>query len=146
MAKVDKSKVGVESGERRVAAKVQSFRDLTVWQKSFALVAEIYKLTEQLPKDEIFGLSSQIRRSAVSIPSNIAEGQQRNNTKEYRQFLGVAKGSSAELETQLMLANELYDADTSKVLKELEEIQRMLQSILNKLSTRTSNLSTGAGL
>lgn len=123
---------------------IQSFRELIIWQKSFSLVIDIYKLTEQLPKDEIFGLSSQLRRCAVSIPSNIAEGQQRNNSKEYRQFLGIAKGSSAELETQLMLITELYNIDTAQALSKLEEIQRMLQTILNKLSTRTSTLTTGA--
>ncbi len=135
----------VKSREGREKTTIRSFRDLTVWQKSFALVADIYLLTEQLPKKELFGLSSQIRRCAVSIPSNIAEGQQRNNTKEFRQFLGIAKGSSAELETQLLLATKLYNIDTTQILSDLEEIQRMLQALLNKLSTLASPLSTGTG-
>ena len=122
---------------------IQSFKDLTVWQKSFSLVSEVYKLTEQLPKEEIFGLSSQIRRCAVSIPSNIAEGQQRNNSREYRQFLGIAKGSCAELETQLLLTSAIYNVNTNHIASELQEVQKMLQAILNKLSTSTSPLSTG---
>lgn len=125
---------------------INSFRDLIVWQRSFELVRLIYKLTGELPQHEQFGLSSQMRRCAISIPSNIAEGQQRNNKAEYRQFLGIAKGSTGELETQLLLAKELYNLDIAKGLNELEEIQRMLQTILNKLSPATSPLSTGAGL
>ena len=122
---------------------IQSFRDLTVWQKSFELVTDVYKLTEQLPKNEEFGLVAQIRRCAVSLPSNIAEGQQRNNSKEYRHFLGIAKGSSAELETQILLAAKLYNVEAVQLLQKLEEIQKMLQTIMSKLSTRTSNLTTG---
>lgn len=82
---------------------IQSFRDLTVWQKSFELTQAIYKITAQLPKEEKFGLSSQLQRSATSIPSNIAEGYCRNNRGEYLQFIGIARGSAAELETQLLL-------------------------------------------
>ncbi len=122
---------------------IHSFRDLTVWQKSFELVTDVYKLAEQLPKNEEFGLKAQIRRCAVSLPSNIAEGQQRNNSKEYRHFLGIAKGSSAELETQILLAAELYNVEAVQLLQKLEEIQKMLQTIMIKLSTRTSNLTTG---
>ncbi|HSX37084.1 MAG TPA: four helix bundle protein [Patescibacteria group bacterium] len=92
---------------------IQSYRDLRVWQQSFDLVKEVYRLSSLLPKDEQFGLVSQIRRCAVSIPSNIAEGQQRNNAKEYRQFLGIARGSAAELSTQLLLIKELYKLDTA---------------------------------
>jgi len=123
---------------------IKSFRDLTVWQKSFTLVVDIYNLTDQLPKNEIYGLSSQLQRCAVSIPSNIAEGQQRNNKKEFRQFLGVAKGSSAELETQLLLVSELYNIDTERLVNELQEVQKMLQTLLNRLSTPHSPLPTGA--
>lgn len=112
---------------------IQSYRELRVWQKSFVLVRDIYAVTHQLPQEEQFGLTSQIRKCAVSIPSNIAEGQQRNNRKEYRQFLGIAKGSSAELETQLLLVAELYNIDCTGVLKEVIEIQKMLQALMDKL-------------
>jgi four helix bundle protein len=122
---------------------IASFRDLIMWQKAFDLVVDIYNLTEKLPKNEIYGLSSQIQRCAISIPSNIAEGQQRNNRKEFRQFLGIAKGSSAELETQLLLVEKLYNIDTGEIVNKLQEIQKMLQSVLNKLSTLHSQLSTG---
>ena len=79
---------------------VQSFQDLIVWQKATDLVIEVYNLVKELPKEEQYALSDQMRRAAVSIPSNIAEGQSRNSTKEFIQFLSVAKGSNAELQTQ----------------------------------------------
>lgn len=83
-----------------------SFKDLTVWQKSVNLSVNIYELTAKLPNTEKFGLSSQLRRAAVAIPSNIAEGYRRNNRKEYIQFCGIALGSAAELETQLIIISE----------------------------------------
>ena len=79
---------------------VQSFQDLIIWQKAMDLVIEVYNLVKELPKEEQYALSDQMRRAAVSIPSNIAEGQSRNSTKEFIQFLSVAKGSNAELQTQ----------------------------------------------
>lgn len=112
---------------------LESYRQLIVWQKSFELTKDIYSLTKELPKDEQFGLISQIRRCAVSIPSNIAEGQQRNNVKEYRQFLGIARGSAAELSTQILLVRELYKLDTDSILEEIEGIQKMLYVMLQKL-------------
>jgi four helix bundle protein len=112
---------------------IQSYRKLIVWQKSFELVKDVYSLTKELPKDEQFGLVSQMRRCAVSIPSNIAEGQQRNNAKEYRQFLGIARGSAAELSTQLLLIQELYHEDVIEMLEKAESIQKMLFSLLQKL-------------
>lgn len=90
-------------------------------------------ICKELPKDEKFGLVSQIQRSAVSIPSNIAEGQQRNSNKEFKQFLGIAEGSSAELETQLMLAKDIYGCNVDKEVITIDEIQRMIQSLINKL-------------
>jgi four helix bundle protein len=112
---------------------IKSFKNLVVWQKSFDLTKQIYLITEKLPQNEQFGLSSQMRRSAVSIPSNIAEGQQRNNIKEYRQFLGVAKGSAAELETQLLLVQNLFNIDTKESMELLSEVQRMLWTLIKKL-------------
>lgn len=120
-------------------ASIPSYRELTVWQKSFLLTKKVYNVTSQLPKSEIFGLISQMQRAAVSIPSNIAEGQQRRSAKEYRQFLGVAQGSSAELETQLMLIETIYKINVSEMLELVTEIQKMLYSLGQKL-TRTYNL------
>ena len=116
---------------------VHSFKDLVVWQKSFRLVIEVYEVTNKLPSDEKFGLTSQARRSAVSIPSSIAEGQSRHNIKEYRQFIGIAEGSAAELETQMLLISELYKIDISSILIKLEEIQKMLYSLSKKLAPTT---------
>ena len=82
---------------------IKDFKDLIVWQKAMVLVAEVYQLVKKLPQEEHFALSDQIRRAAISIPSNIAEGQGRNSTKEFIRFLAIAKGSKAELETQLLL-------------------------------------------
>jgi len=76
------------------SSRVQSFRDLQVWQKSMELTVVVYRITQSFPREEAFGLTSQLRRSAVSIPSNIAEGQGRLNTREFRQFLGIARGSN----------------------------------------------------
>ena len=93
---------------------IKDFKDLVVWQKAMELVAEVYLLAKKLPKEEIYALSNQLRRSAVSIPSNIAEGQGRNSTKEFIQFIAIAKGSKAELETQLLLCvkiNYLTEAE-----------------------------------
>ena len=112
---------------------VRSFRDLVVWQKSFKLAERVYARTRDFPAEEKFGLSSQIQRSASSIPSNIAEGCTRNNRGEYIQFIGIARGSSAELETQMMLAQSVYNLDFSEELKLLNEIQRMLTSLNQKL-------------
>jgi four helix bundle protein len=80
-------------------AKLQGYRDLIVWQKSMTLTKQVYSCTRSFPKEETYGLTSQIRRAAVSIPANIAEGQARNSTGEFLQFLGIARGSLAELET-----------------------------------------------
>lgn len=88
----------------------------------------------KLPKHEEYGLASQLQRAAVSIPSNIAEGHQRNNPKEYRQFLGIARGSSAELETQLLLMRDIYNINVFEVLALLSEVQKMLTSILKKFT------------
>ena len=101
------------------------------------LVGEVYKITRELPKSETFGLSSQMQRAAVSIPSAIAEGARRNHKTEYIQFLGIANGSAAELETQLILAQKIYKingVDFKKVLDLTEEILKMLYSLIKSLS------------
>lgn len=115
----------------------KTYKDLTVWQKSMTLAKQVYALTSLLPSEEKFGIASQLQRAAVSIPSNIAEGQQRNNIKEYRQFIGIAKGSGAELETQLLLVKDIYNLDCDQCLSLLTEVQKMLAVLSKKLEPRT---------
>jgi len=90
-----------------MAGKIRTYRDLDIWKVSIQLVKDVYKLTEQFPKQEVYGLVSQMRRASVSIPSNVAEGFRRYHNKEYKQFLYVSLGSCAELETQATIAKEL---------------------------------------
>ena len=113
--------------------KDHSFRELVVWQKAVTLTEHIYKLTDQLPSHERFGLVSQMQRAAVSIPSNIAEGCQRNKSGEFRQFCGIAYGSSAELETQLILARRIYSIESPAIDDLLDQVQRMLRQLVKKL-------------
>ena len=113
---------------------IHSYKDLIVWQKSMDLVVEIYKLTDKFPKDELYGLTSQMRRASVSIPSNIAEGRLRGHRKEFKLFISNAYGSGAELETQLELCKKIYDKlDINKAEELLLEVMKMLNSIINKL-------------
>lgn len=114
---------------------IASYRQLTVWQKSFQLAKDVYVMTQLLPKTEQYGMAAQIQRSAVSIPSNIAEGQQRNNRKEYRQFLGIARGSAAELETQVLLVKDIYRLEVENLLMQICEVQKMLFVLIKKLET-----------
>jgi four helix bundle protein len=120
---------------------IRSFRDLTVWQKSMQMAVSVYRLTRGFPKEETYGLTSQMRRAAVSIPSNIAEGHGRLNTGEYRQFLGVAKGSNFELQTQLEIARALGTGD-SRLLDETEglshEVGKMIFGILERIKDKGS--------
>ena len=119
----------------------QSYKDLIVWQKSIELVKIVYALTKQLPKEEVYGLTSQMRRCAVSIPSNIAEGQKRNSISEYVQFLYIANYSAAELETQLIITREVYsNIDTLQCQELLQEVQKMTSTLIGKLKPKTSNL------
>ena len=116
----------------------QGYRDLVVWQKGIALAREIYFLTKNLPADEKFGLVSQMRRAAVSVPSNIAEGQARHTTGEFIQFISHAEGSVAELDTQLTLCQDLQLLDsqqTANAANLLDELRRMLNGLRRKLST-----------
>ena len=109
-------------------------KDLDVWKKSIVLVKNIYKISSTFPKDEIYGLTNQIRRASVSIPSNIAEGAARNSDKEMIQFLYIALGSLAEVETQLIIANELgYFADKKNIYEELLVVKKMLLGLVNHL-------------
>ena len=113
----------------------KDFRDLIVWQKAIEFVTDVYRITQTFPPEERFGLSSQLRRAAVSIPSNIAEGQGRLTTGEFRQFLGQAKGSVCEVETQLIIAHNLsYITDLNPLLNKLHELARLLNGLLNSIS------------
>lgn len=117
------------------------FRNLTVWQNSIRLVTDVYKITKEFPSDERFGLVTQIQRSAVSIPSNIAEGTGRGTDKDFSNFLNMALGSSYELETQLLIGNNLKylkDDELKKVLDPLHEIQKMLASLITNLKSKAA--------
>ncbi len=110
-----------------------SYRNLIVWQKSLDLVEAIYQLTIQLPKTEQYGLTSQLQRCVVSIPSNIAEGSRRSTKNDFCHFLRIASGSSAELETQLILVERLYQLDTAILIEKVIEIQKMTAVLIKKI-------------
>jgi four helix bundle protein len=119
---------------------MKTYRDLVVWQKAMQLVTETYKLTASFPKEEIYALTSQIRRCAVSIPSNIAEGYGRKSTQEYIRFLQVSVGSLYELQTQLQIACNLKyvsESDFEIVFASSRELERMLSSLIGKLREGT---------
>ena len=118
-------------------SKAQSYKDLVVWQKGIALTKLLYELTGRFPTEEKFGLVSQIRRAAVSVPSNIAEGQARHTTGEFIQFISHAEGSVAELDTQLIIAVELGFARAdaaAPAFAVIDELRRMLNGLRRKLS------------
>ena len=119
--------------------RLQSYKELIVWQKSMDLAVEVYRLTNLFPKHELYGITSQMRRAAISIPSNIAEGYGRKYTKEFNQFLSVAYGSCLELETQLILAERLSLAllsEFDKAQSLLIEVSKMLLSLIGKLNAK----------
>ena len=120
------------------------YRQLIAWQKSMKLVASVYLLSEQFPKDERFGLTSQVRRAAISVPSNIAEGQGRESTREFIRHLSIAYGSLMEVETQILIAKDLGYVESERVLdllRESDEIGRvvngLVKSLRRKLDTNT---------
>lgn len=116
---------------------MNSYKELIVWQKSIDLVMEIYKATKSFPKEEVYGLTSQMQRSAVSIPSNIAEGHDRNSTKEFVQFLCISRGFLAELETQVIIAEKLGYMnlkEKERTLNNCYEIGKMINGLLKKLN------------
>lgn len=117
---------------------MRNFRQLKIWQKGFEIAVNAFKLTSTFPREEKYGLVSQITRSAVSIPSNIAEGSSRSSSKEYSRFIEMSIGSSFELETQILIANAANFGDKEireLILKDLDEEQKMLRSFLIKLNT-----------
>ena len=115
---------------------MQSYKDLIIWQKSIELVTLLYELTEKFPKQEIFGLTSQIRRAAVSIPANIAEGYARKHKNEYIQFIRIAYASGAELETHLIIAQNLKILESPQI----EKAQNMLDMIMRMLNKLIASL------
>lgn len=123
---------------------MNQYKNLKVWQKAVALATEVYRVTGSFPKEETYGLTSQIRRSVVSIASNIAEGAGRGYDKEFSQFLNIAYGSACELETQLIIArnlNYLSEPEFKAFEKDLEEIQKMIYGL--KVSQRTTQSRSG---
>ncbi|WP_425617273.1 four helix bundle protein [Anatilimnocola sp. NA78] len=117
------------------------YQELKVWQIGVQVSVDVYRLTEAFPKTEIYGLTSQIRRAAVSIPSNIAEGHERDTTKDYLRFLSIARGSLAELETQLLVANRLNFVEQSQLndlLSTLDSLSRMIRNLQKALRQKLS--------
>ncbi|MDD3656626.1 MAG: four helix bundle protein [Atribacterota bacterium] len=116
---------------------MRSYKDLNIWKRSIELVNDIYKLSCSFTKEELYILTSQIRRTAISIPSNIAEGFARFHNKEYRQFLYISLGSCAELETQIIIANNLKyleDDELSDIINRLEIIGKMISNLIKKIN------------
>lgn len=134
MAKAPRSK-----GTKHKMTQIKTYRDLIVWKKSMALVTGVYRVTRNFPNDETYGLASQIRRCAISIPSNIAEGYGRNSTSDYIRFLHIATGSLYELQTQTEIAFKLEylkKADFDELYESSREIERMLSSLSRKLNNK----------
>jgi four helix bundle protein len=110
---------------------MKDHKELEVWKKSMDFVLSVYALTQGFPKDELYVLTSQLRRSAVSVPSNIAEGAARNSAREFLRFLHIAQGSASEAETQILIAQRLnYPGEYSSVLEDLRTVQRMLHGLI----------------
>jgi four helix bundle protein len=119
------------------STKVTHYKELKIWRKDMSLAKSVYRLTTRFPADERFGLSAQMRRAAVSVPSNIAEGQARHGTREFLQFLSHASGSLAELETQILVSMDLgfcKESEVSSIANEIGELQKMVAAIRRKLA------------
>lgn len=119
--------------------KAHSFKDLIVWQKAHKLVLNIYGITQSFPKEELFGLTSQIRVAAISIPANIAEGFGRQGTKDKLRFYNISLASLNEIKYYLLLINDLKYAESSELILDIEEVGKMLKSYSNKISENNSN-------
>jgi len=118
---------------------LKNYKELKVWQKSYKLCLEVYRITAAFPKDEKFGLTSQIRRAVVSVPSNIAEGYGRKTTADYIKFLYIAYGSTCELETQVMLSGDLEYIGIKvmeRITEKINEVERMLKSLIKSLESK----------
>ena len=116
---------------------ISDYKQLNVWIKAVDLVTDVYLLTKKMPKEELYSLADQIKRSAVSIPSNIAEGSGRNTTKEYIQFVYIALGSASELETQLIIGQNLgFFPNIEMQMREISDIRKMLNGLINSLKKK----------
>jgi four helix bundle protein len=126
---------GIE-GSRKM---LKNYKELQVWQKGYQLCLQIYKITKKFSKEEQYGLISQIRRAAVSVPSKIAEGYGRKTTPDYLRSLYIAYGSNCELETQIMLSRDLdyiFSNDSEKFLNEIRDVERMLKALIKSLENK----------
>jgi four helix bundle protein len=122
-------------------SEIKTHKDLIVWQKSLSFVTDIYQFTRRLPDDEKFGIISQLRRAAVSIPTNISEGAARHSRKEYIQFLYISLGSVSEIDTLLIIVGNLYpfdDAELQNLKQQAEEIKKMLSSLIRSLKSSST--------
>jgi len=122
-----------------IKADIRSFRDLEIWRKGIELVKSIYEISKSFPRTEVYGLASQVRRAAVSVPSNIAEGHIRAHKKEFKQFLFMTLGSLAELETQITIASELNYMDLNhyeKTIKEIDILGKQIRALILKLTPK----------
>ena len=118
---------------------MRKHHELRAWQDAIALVTSIYRATASLPKDEIFGLSIQMRRAAVSVPSNIAEGAARNSDREFLQFLGIARGSLSELETQIIISRNLgYVTEIDSISRSIDNLFGLLGGLIRSIQRRAS--------
>lgn len=127
---------------------LKNYKELNVWQSAYQLCLAIYKATKDFPKEELYGLTSQIRRSAVSVPSNIAEGYGRKTTREYIQALYIAYGSICELETQILLSGDLGYIKTEnlgKLKKDIGDVERMLMGLIKSLESRVQGGKGSSG-
>ena len=123
---------------------VKSYKDLVVWQKAMDMTSLVYQVTAELPADERFGLISQARRAAVSVPANLAEGHRRSSTKDYLRFVAIAAGSLAELETLVELSTRLYSIRSTsleELVSSADEVGRMLRGLQQRLEERLSSPS-----
>ena len=121
---------------------MNSYRDLLVWQRGMDLVDLVYRVSGALPREHAYGLAKQLQKSAVSIPSNIAEGHARDSTREYLRFISIALGSIAELETQVLICQRqqlLVDADVASVMQLADEIGKMLRGVQQRLRTKLAS-------
>ncbi|MGB2841873.1 MAG: four helix bundle protein [Halobacteriota archaeon] len=121
---------------------MKSFKELKVWQKGIELVEMVYKSTATFPEEEKYGLSAQMRRAAVSIPSNIAEGHLRKTAKDFKQFIAIARGSCAELETQIIISYKLgfiQEDNFSNLSSKIDELSKMLSSFYSKINSKPPN-------
>jgi four helix bundle protein len=124
-------------GKKRQVKMVKSYKELETWQLAMKLVAEVYKVTKDFPKEEIYGLTNQVRRAAVSVPSNIAEGQGRNSTKEFLHYLSIARGSLFEVETQLEIARQLFyirSEDAAFIEQLIASVGRLINGLSRSLT------------